>query len=610
MISDFITTSINNDIRVIIWNIDIIDDEIKYISRSMKQRGIISCGVNKKIDSIFLLSLISIDCISEFINHYKLRPNEILIVQDSITQNNFFPSNINVITMQQMKNAVNSKYLNDKQKNYSESDQKTLPPDEMKNYIHEIGNTETFDIGLKRLRLAANDHNEWALNELIDQLTNRGSNEDLKELFSLCKSNKDNNPELQLKLARMYRDGKGTKKNIDKAIESYRIAEFNNVAKSGHELIDILLKRGKEDDYNEALSLCIKYTKNDDSYAKGLLARMYRDGHGVKKDLDRAIDLMQEASSSKIGFAKNELIDLLLERGTPDDEIKAFHLASQYSKEGNAWSQARLARLYARGIGVEKNLDTAIELMTNAEAQGVIFARRELIDLKIERGKPEDLDVFIHDAENTNNPDYELIAKISMLYFKGTNVNQNLDKAIELMRIAHEGGIEWATNSLIDMLLKRGTPQDDKEAARIAFDYQTNEYTVARLARMYRDGIGVEKDLDKAISLMRESTNRGVNFASGELSHMLICRGRPEDLDEAFNLTFIDAMNGNKWSQGHLARMYRDGIGVEKDLDKAIDLMRMSSKSGVLWAKTELIDMLIDRGTKDDRKEIRLLMKN
>jgi lipopolysaccharide cholinephosphotransferase len=62
---------------------------------------------------------------------------------------------------------------------------------------------------------------------------------------------------------------------------------------------------------------------------------------------------------------------------------------------------------------------------------------------------------------------------------------------------------------------------------------------------------------------------------------------------------------------GRLGRAYRDGKGVEKDLNKAIEWMRKASEQGLSWAKWELCDLLLsDKTDEGFRETIREIFSN
>ena len=118
-----------------------------------------------------------------------------------------------------------------------------------------------------------------------------------------------------------------------------------------------------------------------------------------------------------------------------------------------------------------------------------------------------------------------------------------------------------------------------------------NGNAMGRLGRAYRDGKGVEKDLDKAAEWMRKAADKDVDWAKNELFDILWRIGTPESYEEMISVVteFADKGDGN--AMGRLGRAYRDGKGVEKDLNKAAEWMRKAADKNVGWAKNELFDL-------------------
>ena len=124
------------------------------------------------------------------------------------------------------------------------------------------------------------------------------------------------------------------------------------------------------------------------------------------------------------------------------------------------------------------------------------------------------------------------------------------------------------------------------------------------LARMYRDGKGVETDLDKAAEWMRKAANEGVSWARSELYDIFWKMDTPDSLKEMRELVVPLAKSGDARAMNQLARMYRDGKGVETDLDKAAEWMRKAANEGVSWAPHELFGILWQINTPDSLKEM------
>ena len=186
-----------------------------------------------------------------------------------------------------------------------------------------------------------------------------------------------------------------------------------------------------------------------------------------------------------------------------------------------------------------------------------------------------------------------LQGRAGRLYREGKGVEKDASKALDLVRRAFDSGAEWTRNDLIDLLLEGGSEVDKRRAFALAREkHESDPWAELRLARMYRDGSGTRASLDKAISLMRDARNRGVSAATPELDAMLSKRGGKEDLRELFVDLKQLADKGDPWASGKIARMYRDGIGTEVDLEEAVKAMRKACEGGVPWAEKELAELL------------------
>jgi hypothetical protein len=231
----------------------------------------------------------------------------------------------------------------------------------------------------------------------------------------------------------MYRDGKGVEKDLDKAIEWMRKAtEKNPVCKN--EFIDVLWRRSNSEDLRELRSSIEEGVAEEDLNALQWFSRMYRDGKGVEKDLDKAIDLMRKVADKKYGWSRNELIDMLLKRANDDDLTEAFGIAQEFAPDGNHGAMIRLGRMYRDGKGVEKDLDKAIEWMRKATKSGNKWIYIEFVDTLWRRKSPQDLqEAIVILTPLSKEGDPEAMERLSVAYYEGKGVNKNLDLAIEWM---------------------------------------------------------------------------------------------------------------------------------------------------------------------------------
>ena len=90
----------------------------------------------------------------------------------------------------------------------------------------------------------------------------------------------------------------------------------------------------------------------------------------------------------------------------------------------------------------------------------------------------------------------------------------------------------------------------------------------------------------------RKAAKKNISWTN-EFFDILWKRGLIDDLREAFEVSSAFSSLGDGPATGRLARAYRDGKGVDKDIEKAIEFMRIAGEKGVGWAKNELVDMLM-----------------
>jgi hypothetical protein len=109
-------------------------------------------------------------------------------------------------------------------------------------------------------------------------------------------------------------------KNLDEAIRLMKNAVRNGPDWVENELSAMLWERGLPEDYVELKILSESLISKGNIFGYIRLSRMYRDGKGVKKDLDEAIRLMKNAVDKGIpDWGKREYISVLLERCNPED---------------------------------------------------------------------------------------------------------------------------------------------------------------------------------------------------------------------------------------------------------------------------------------------------
>jgi len=112
------------------------------------------------------------------------------------------------------------------------------------------------------------------------------------------------------------------------------------------------------------------------------VGEMYETGFGVEQDKKEAIYWTTRSANQKYETARFKLLYWDLEkRGLSGKNKTKLDGLNQMAKQGNAQAQYYLGKMYAHGVGINKNLDVAIDWLNKAASVGVLEAELELTSL-------------------------------------------------------------------------------------------------------------------------------------------------------------------------------------------------------------------------------------
>lgn len=217
---------------------------------------------------------------------------------------------------------------------------------------------------------------------------------------------------LYYKLGTMYKNGLGTKVNMEKAIDYFKqSAEMNN--KNG------LYKYGKAllfgehitQDKEKAVKLLEKAVKLQNTNAKRFLALEYISGEHLEQNIEKGIAVLTECADGgdkfscyKLGkiYLQGKLVPQNLDKAekylllAEDNEFTRYAIGKLYlqtekydiqkaieyfekSADKNDWSSFQLGRLYLFGAdGLEKDKEKAIKWLTKSAESGNEYAQNML----------------------------------------------------------------------------------------------------------------------------------------------------------------------------------------------------------------------------------------
>ncbi len=246
----------------------------------------------------------------------------------------------------------------------------------------------------------------------------------------LTKSSEQNFSPAQLKLSQLYASGTGVKKDIDKSAKLLIKAAENNDP-------DALTLQGKylfaADHYQSSFKSFEKAATLGNSEAQYFLGIMYRSGIGVKQDIEKSNELLNESALN-----------------------------------GEANAQYQLFLLYFNGDGLPKNKKKALIWLERASNQNhlkaqVTYAHQLWVDKKYH----QTFQVLQKAVKNKGDPEMLANAQflIGDLYMSGSGTRQNFAEGFKWTQKAAIAGQMHAQAALGEMYEKGwGTKQNLKLA--------------------------------------------------------------------------------------------------------------------------------------------------
>jgi len=183
--------------------------------------------------------------------------------------------------------------------------------------------------------------------------------------------------------ARYYRDGNGTKIDIDKAIEYYEIVAKEGDAEAQEELANIYYDKGSFYDKEEALKFYKKAANQDMYWSAYQVGWMLKNGEGAPRDINASIKWFHQGYDNGSMNAAEELAGYYCEgKYVEKDFNKAFYLFNEAAEAGLEWSMYRLGCMYESVKGTERDYSEAIKWYEKAYNLGNVDAGLRLIELR------------------------------------------------------------------------------------------------------------------------------------------------------------------------------------------------------------------------------------
>lgn len=372
-----------------------------------------------------------------------------------------------------------------------------------------------------------------------------------------------------------------------------------------------------------------------DEYPHALieLAYNYASGDVLAKDLQKSIELIDEALSKKYDRAATFASDCfergqLSADGAPDYERSLHYLlkgaefdnqqcieklgqyyrmgigtepnyevAISYMEKGIALFQSsfaiiELAMCYEAGLGVEEDLSKAFELYQKAAEQNDAYAHFQIGNYYqngvFTDGEPN-YEMAFEQYEISFEMGYHYAGYSLGLYFlNGYGVEQNIEKGLELL---HEQLEAQNVKAAVDIALYYENMETvDWEQVHHYMNIAVNEkygFALCKLGDYYYHGSGVAEDVDKAKKYYLEAIENDYPYANMIVGNIeLWTEASDSDSDNAF--AYYQAAEEYQVINQGLGICYKYGIGTEQNEELSLEKLQIAAQNNYCIAQYEL----------------------
>ncbi|MEN8435618.1 sel1 repeat family protein [Clostridium septicum] len=271
-----------------------------------------------------------------------------------------------------------------------------------------------------------------------------------------------------------------------------------------------------------------------------------------------------------------------LGKGVEKNYFKAREFFEKSAEEGNEDAQAYLALFYEKGLGGARDVDRAIYWYKKSALKGNSFSQYSLGYIyfsgeNVEKNLEYAFQWYKTAAENGFAPaQYAL----SYLYKNGEGCGKNIFKAYYWLEESAENDFEDSYYVLGQSYLEGSYVETDYKKAFFYLSKGANKgdkNCIESLGDMYYWGFEVDEDKEKAFKLYNKSIEKGNTNLYYKLGQMIEDEGNREKAMEYF-LKGHDS--GDLRATQKLGIVYYNGDGVKKDIDKALEYMKIAASTG------------------------------
>ncbi|MCH5297271.1 MAG: SEL1-like repeat protein [Ruminococcus sp.] len=434
------------------------------------------------------------------------------------------------------------------------------------------------------------------------------------------------------RLAKMYLKGEGVSVDLQKA-EELLLKCSDRVVLANYDLARIYEENSNifnvsdetiQKHYKTALDGLLEQEQDKhDPFTEMRIGSMYLNGKGTDKNIENAISWFDKAALSGNPDAAYQLAYIYTskkydvhdtEKATEYYKIAIEGYENAENDNENSTAEYRLGNMYLRSLGTEQNIDKAISWFSRSMQNGNADAAYRIAQIF----SSEEYGFFDNEKSIIF---YKYAADLGHAYAnyylgKQEFENNNIKASIDYFKRATDGNISHAWYKLGQIYSSEELGFFDGAKAQDCYanalkqyisDYTNNpdDFTAYRIASMYMHGQGTVVNIPDAISWFEKSYNFGNPDAAYQLGNIYHSDNYGfKNYNIAyqyynFALNSYMAEFNKSPTDGNIAMrigtMYHYGLGVERDIEKALSWYRKAVELGNLKAQEKIDNALNDK---------------
>jgi len=360
-----------------------------------------------------------------------------------------------------------------------------------------------------------------------------------------------------------------------------------------------------------------KKAEKGDADAQYQLAEMYAEAQGVDQDYAKASQWARKAADQGNAKAQYRLASIMYmglngERLQPQG-LQLFQKARAglelLANNNDPDAKGKLGILFARGIGVQKDLEQASKLFEEAAKAGSVKAQSDLaaaylMGRGVERN-PTTAGFWFEKAAKAGYAEAQI--QYGLMKIQGTGCRQDIKIGLAwLKKASQQRHSEGAKQAKVLLERLRGNPPKiGTNIDALINRAKKNELEAQwELAQRYEFGKGVKVDFSEAIKWLDAASRQGFEAAAHRLGGMFMMGyGTEKNVQRGAAYWKLAAELGHSGAQVDFAVASRQGDGVAKNLQEAYYWMLIARRGVTSEEQQEkllVLQKIIASGLKSD----------